>query len=161
MCMRFHVLQPWMQNDYHKNRFAFRCISKQPKTHYSTHQLCEFFPLLHFTAHLLNCCTSFYMLRFKVKKKKGSSANSRHHKFHGSCTPVLYFSNPVVLSCYLCHHFTIWPVSTLLAGESVWFHPITDVLNIYKGPVGSIFLLYAFSCFQLIYHRRHSFLFVH
>lgn len=69
MCMRFHVLQAWMQNDYHKNRFAFRCISKQPKTHYSTpHQLCEFFPLLHFTADLLNCCTSFYMLTFKVKK---------------------------------------------------------------------------------------------
>lgn len=121
MCMRFHVLQAWMQNDYHKNRFAFRCISKQPKTHYSTpHQLCEFFPLLHFTADLLNCCTSFYMLTFKVKKN-GSSANLKHHKFHDSCTPVLYFSNPVVLSCYLCHHFTtIWPISTLLAGESLY-----------------------------------------
>lgn len=109
MCMRFYVLQPSMQNDYHKNRFAFKCISKQPKTHYSTpHQLCEFFPLLHFTADLLNCCTSSYMLTFKVKN--GNSANLKHHKFHDSCTPVLYFSNPVVLSCYLCHHFTtVWP----------------------------------------------------
>lgn len=144
MCMRFHVLQPWMPNDYHKNRFAFRCISKQPKTHYSTpHQLCEFFPLLHFTADLLNCCTSFYVLTFKVKN--GSSANLKHHKFHDSCTPVLYFSNPVVRSCYLCHHFTtIWPVSTVLAGESVCFHAIT-CWRFKRGPS-------ALSSYYMLFH---------